>query len=269
MAFLLSTKAPQMESTKLIRVVDGEETPGVHWLCFDLLSLEAKSAFFAFCLNLTETACRAKNELEAVTRIKNRYANWKALFRSVPSSTYSMELVQGLFGELYFLNNYMIGRYGVDDSVSAWSGPSATSKDYAINTDWFEVKTIGASSACVKINSLAQLSSLYPGKLVVVRVERMAEEFSNGQSSIAELLSCISSLIQDDTIENAFFSKVSSYGVGINDEAFAVKFDVKSLHVYSVESGFPRITFEEIPYSEINNVSYEISIAGIARFMEE
>lgn len=269
LAFLLTNKAPKLEATKLIRVVDGEETPGVFWLSFDLLSIEAKSAFFAFCQNMTDVVCGTKSELEAVIRIKKRYESWKTLFKSVPQVSFSREMVQGLFGELFFLKNYMIEKYGVINAVNSWSGPDATSKDFAINTEWYEVKTIGASSVSVKINSLAQLSSIYPGKLVVIRVEGMSKEFSNGESCISELVTEITSLISDDSIEEVFLRKVSSYGVGINDEAFAVKFDVKSLARYRVAPGFPRITFDEIPYDEINNVSYEIAVAGISRFLEE
>ena len=73
----------------------------------------------------------------------------------------------------------------------------------------------------------------------------------------------------DEAIENIFSSKVASYGITISDSAFSTKFDVKDLKVYCVTDGFPRITINEIPYPEISNISYDISIAAIKRFAEE
>ena len=97
----------------------------------------------------------------------------------------------------------------------------------------------------------------------------MASEFSNGESSILELFESILQSISDEAIENIFSSKVASYGITISDSAFSTKFDVKDLKVYCVTDGFPRITINEIPYPEISNISYDISIAAIKRFAEE
>lgn len=268
LAFLCKTQPPSLVSTKVLRIVEGEESPGVHWLCFDLLNVEVKSAFFAFCSNMLEAVCEASSEPEALVKLKRRYSNWKTLFKNTPSSIIDKDKVQGLFGELYFLKDHMLNTYGADAAVLAWGGPEATSKDFAINTTWYEVKTIGALSANVTISSLAQLSSPYPGHLVVIKVERMPIEFSNGASSISEILAFLLDTIQDEAIEAALLEKVSSYGVSTTDEAFALKFDVKSLRQYRVEPGFPRITLDDAPYPEITDASYKISVAAIERFAE-
>lgn len=260
---------PQMESTKQLRVTQGEESKGVYWTCFDLLSKEAEPVFFSFCSNLLEAIEGAANESEALNKLKIRYIIWKSLFKKEATGNLPLETVQGLFGELYFLKNYMFGKYGISASIRAWSGPDALSKDYAIGTDWYEIKTVGANSSCVHINSASQLASDNPGHLVIVRAEKMASEFSNGESSILELFEGILQDISDESVENLFTTKVASYGISILDPAFSVKFDVKDLILYSVANGFPRITQKEVPYSEITNVSYDISIAAIKQFTED
>ena len=234
-----------------------------------MLSQDAKSAFYAFCQNLAEAITESKDEHQALERLKKRYISWKALFKKNPSQTLSREVVQGLFGELFFLNSYMTENYGVKEAVMSWGGPDSTSKDFAVGTDWFEIKTIGVSTPCVRISSLAQLSSSTDGRLVVIHTEHMPAEYSNGQSCISELISSILSKLEDETIEGILISKISSYGVGITDDSFAMKFDVKSIGKYLVSTGFPRITTDDVPFPEINNVSYEISVAAINRFLEE
>lgn len=260
---------PKMESTRQLRVTQGEESQGVYWTCFDLLNKEAEPVFYSFCSNLLEAIEGASDEHDALNRLKIRYIIWKSLFKKESTGNVPFEIVQGLFGELYFMKKYMFGKHGIPASVRAWSGPEALSKDYAIGKDWYEVKTVGANSSYVHISSAAQLSSDVPGHLVVIRVERMASEFSNGESCILELFESILQSASAETIENIFSAKVASYGINISDPAFSAKFDVKDLKIYSVTDGFPRITINRIPYPEITNVSYDISIAAIKRFAED
>lgn len=269
LSILSLRSGPQMESTKQLRVTQGEESRGVYWTCFDLLSKEAEPVFYSFCSNLLEAIEGAVDETEALNKLKIRYIIWKSFFKKETTGNVPLEAVQGLFGELYFMKKYMFEKYGISASIQSWSGPDALSKDYAIGIDWYEIKTIGANSSCVHINSATQLSSDFPGHLVIVRAEKMASEFSNGESSILELFESILQIISDETVENIFISKVASYGINISDPAFSVKFDVKALNLYSVTNGFPRITLKEAPYPEITNVSYDISIAAIKRFTED
>lgn len=260
---------PKMESTKQLRVTQGEESKGVYWTCFDLLNKEAEPVFYSFCSNLLEAIEGTANESEALNKLKLRYVIWKSFFKKELTGNVPWEIIQGLFGELYFMKNFMFVKYGIPASVRAWSGSEALSKDYAIGTDWYEIKTVGVNSSCVHINSVAQLSSDTAGHLAIVRTEKMASEFSNGESSILELLEGILQTISDETVENIFSSKVASYGISISDPAFSVKFDVKDVKRYSITEDFPRVTLKEVPYPEIINVSYDISIAAIQRFVED
>lgn len=269
LAFLCKIQPPLLKSTKVLRIVEGPEGPKVYWLCFDLLNNEVKSAFFAFCKNMLEVAAGSSNESEALVKLKRRYLSWGILFKNASSSAIDKEKVQGLFGELYFLKNFMMKKYGVERAISAWGGAESTSKDFAVNTDWYEVKTVGVLSPSVTISSLTQLASTSPGRLAVIRVERMPTEFSNGQSSISEILTTLLTSIGDVAMETLLLEKVSSYGVSVADEAFALKFDVKKLKQYRVEPGFPRITPDDVPYPEIADVSYKIALAAIERFSEE
>ena len=181
----------------------------------------------------------------------------------------SREVLQGLFGELYFMKKYMLDRYGASVAVQSWSGPDSKSKDYAVDTEWFEIKTVGANTTTVHISSLAQLSSDYDGHLVVLKTEAMSDQFSNGESSIGELFSYILSQINDEAIEGIFLSKLSSFGFDSSDESFMSKFDVKSLTLYKVSGDFPRLTESDINRAEICDVSYSLIVNSLKDYMEE
>ena len=99
------------------------------------------------------------------------------MFKKV-SCSLSNEKEQGLFGELYFLDKYMIPKYGVDNSINAWTGPLGYNKDFSINNTWYEIKTIGVNSTCINISSLSQLSSDIPGILTILGLKKMSEEYT-------------------------------------------------------------------------------------------
>lgn len=269
LSFLSSIPAPKMESTKLLKVYQGQESEGVFWTCFDLLQVEAKKVYFTFCANLIDAVTGIAVEKDALNSLKKRYITWKTMFRKDLKNGLSMEAVQGLFGELYFLKNYLAKKYDFTECIRAWSGPDAASKDFSIGKEWYEIKTIGANAMSVKISSLAQLSSKTDGHLVVLRVERMSPEFSNGESSIEELFRCILNMIEDETTEGLFLSKLSAFGVDISDESFSAKFDIKAQERFLINEKFPRIREEDIKYTEICDVSYSLIINTLKDFLEE
>lgn len=267
LSFLATVQVPKLESTQMIKVIRGEEH-NMYWLCFELLGPEARSAFFAFSASLVQAIEGTLNEVSALNAIKKRYISWKALFKNEKKSKISVELIQGLFGELYCLLYCITPKYGVERAIKGWSGPDKTSKDYSIGTDWYEVKTVGANSNNVRISSLAQLNSDYPGHLAVLKVERMSQEFSGENSCILELINKLLGIIHNEEIEDVLMSKIGAYGISVDSEEINTKFSTVSFKVYSIINGFPRITEKEVPYCEITEVEYSIAIPGIERYLE-
>lgn len=268
-AFMSSCSAPKMESTKMLKVTQGQESKSVYWTCFDLLQSDARKVFFAFCTNLVDAVTDKYNDNQALSALKKRYIIWKNMFKRDSVGKVSREIIQGLFGELYFMKKHMIDRFGAAVAVQAWSGPDAKSKDYAVDTEWFEVKTVGANTSMVHISSLAQLSSEHDGHLIIIKAEAMSDQFSNGESSIGELFDYIFARINDEVAEGIFLSKLSAFGFDSSDESFMSKFDVKSISAYKVAEGFPRLTETDIARPEICDVSYSLIINSLNDYMED
>lgn len=267
LSFLSHVEPPKLESTKLISVTQGKESKTVFWTCFDLTDSSAKDTFFAFCKNMISAVTGTDSEDTALRKLRKRYLAWKALFKKIPQKNCPIEQVQGVFGELYYLKTHMIPEYSADEAVKAWGGPDFFSKDFSIGNTWHEVKTVTLSVPCVKINSISQLSSDVPGKLAVVRVERMTPEYGGPDSSVSGLVSDIVESLSKEDAEDLFIEKIGAFPFDAFDKRLP-RFDVKNVQCYRVEPGFPRITEKEVPYPEINNVTYEISLSGIARFLE-
>lgn len=269
LAFLSVAPAPKMESTKLLKVTQGAESEKVYWTCFDLLQHDAQKVFYTFCENLVEAVTGIADEQKALQQLKKRYITWKTMFKRDSGNNVSAEVLQGLFGELYFLKKYMLEKYEPAIAIQAWSGPDGRSKDFAVGTEWYEIKTVGANSPNVRISSLAQLSSEYDGHLIVLKTERMSDQFDNGEACVHDLFKYILSVINDEMVEGIFLSKLSSFGYDISDESYTAKFDVKSMTSYKVSDGFPRITEQDIQRIEICDVGYSLILNALKPYAED
>ena len=163
----------------------------------------------------------------------------------------------------------MLGKYGASIAIQSWSGPDARSKDYAVGTEWYEIKTVGANTPNVRISSLAQLSSEHDGHLVVIKAERMSDQFDNGESCVHDLFKYILTVLNDETLEGIFLSKLSAFGYDISDESYTAKFDVKSITSYKVSEGFPRITEQDVQRIEICDVGYSLILNALNPYKED
>lgn len=269
LSFMSKGKAPKLESTKTLRISQGAESDTVYWTCFDLLQSEATKVYFTFCATLIDAVTGVMTEKEALQAMKKRYLAWKTMFRREIKAKIPAEILQGLYGELYFLLHKMIPLYGVERSVNAWSGPDNKSKDFAIDTTWYEIKTIGANAPDVHISSLAQLSSSYEGHLVIIRAESMADEFDGDDDSVGKLLTSILATISDEATESVFLSKLSAFGFDSSDNSFNAKFDIKTIGLYLVNNDFPRLTETDIQFPEMTNVQYSLNVSALKKYMEE
>lgn len=269
LSFLSKAKAPKLESTKFLRVSQGEESSNVYWTCFDLLQDDTKSIFYTFCDDLVSAITDVNIEATALNVLKKRFITWKTMFKQVQPAAVSQEVIQGLFGELYFLKNYMLENYSSSEAIGAWAGADSKSKDYSIDNEWYEIKTIGANVSTVSISSLSQLSSATPGHLVVIKAEAMSEEFCGVDSSINMLLRDILLKTPDELTEEKLFIKIKSVVGDLSDKVLNEKFSVKSADFYLVDSTFPRLQESNIPYAEIEDVQYSININMLGNYKEK
>lgn len=266
--FLSLSETPRIDSTKLIKVTQVIENKDTHWLNFDLIDLQAKAAFYALCGSLIEAIEdeNIKTEEGALLALKNRFHIWRKLLKKDVSSM-SEEISKGLFGELYFLLHNLVPRIGINSAIEAWSGPDGLSKDFAFNDTWYEIKTVNASSAVVKIASMQQLSSTVDGHLVIIKVDTLGEKFDAENASINTLVNKIMAQISSDEAREDFLEKLIKYGYSVG-AVENKKYQVVSLHAYTVDETFPRFIDADIKYPEIGKVSYELIINTLDKYKE-
>ena len=79
-----------------------------------------------------------------------------------------------MFGEIIFLKNRLIGKYGAEKAVAGWTGPAKTDRDFVYDDLWYEVKTTNPGAPTLKISSIEQLDTDDEGRIVWVEAEKTA-----------------------------------------------------------------------------------------------
>ena len=266
-SFMSTIEPLKIDSTKELRVSLGQESEDVYWTCFDLLNPMGNKVFYAFCNDLVDSITEQFDEAEALLQLKNRYHSWKSMFKN--RRKMSPETNQGLFGELYFMDKYLFPKFNSDNVVDAWAGPNGYSKDFSINDTWYEVKTTLSTSNVVKISSLGQLSSITPGNLVVIKVDKMSESFEDGFSNIYDLFKSIMMKLASNETKEKFIEKLLKYGFDINENSNTEKYKFNECNIYGVDDGFPRLLESDIKYQEIGKITYELILSTLEKFKKE
>ena len=268
-AFLAACDVSEPPSTKAIKVSSLAED-GSTWLFFDLCETSAKAVFFALCDDFARVLepDADMDEAEAVSVLKNRFQAWRSMFGQKRQSL-SEEQRAGLLGELYFLYEFMMPRFGAEKAVASWGGADGLSKDFSLDDIWFEVKTVSVSSSSVKIHSIAQLSAVVPGELDVVRYEKMSAQYDDPQCTVAKLFRLVMGEIDDNDVRGEFLTKIVSCGFDIAGEDAGARFRIDSLSRYRVDGKFPRITEADVPHPEIEKVTYTLNLNALAPYVVE
>lgn len=265
----LSSKSPDIKgTTKNITIVQGSSNENNYWTCFDLKNDTLLAVFCTFGEDLISCILDEKDEYVALSRLRARFNTWLALFKKTRTPL-SPEKAKGLYGELYFLKNYLLQKHTTEEAIKCWSGPEKYSKDFAINNTWYEVKTISVGASVVKISSIQQLSSDVAGKLIVIRVEEMADTFDEDGSTINKLCQHIISLINDSETKDLFLIKLSEIGYDFCDDLGNKNYHVHQVEPYRVDDNFPALHERDITAEAINNVSYELILKMLKEYMEE
>lgn len=256
-----------IKGTKLIDVKQFKKDK-YNTLQFSLNNDEAENLFYIFCEDLVESSQKIDNENEGYIFIINRFSLWKKMFLNGPMKFLSESEIIGLIGEILFLKNFLIPKYGETRALMGWSGQELTHKDFSYDNLWYEIKSILNKAISIKISSYEQLDSKNDGYLIVNKFEKMSKEYNgiNLNTLVIETMK----MLNDENNKGLFFSKISSQGFIIHDyyNDFIYEFKERKNYLIQKYSDFPSIKKSTINKAIIK-VQYEIALNEIKKFQIE
>lgn len=263
---IVDKKPPYISSIKLIDVFVGQRKDGKYGITFSLNDAEYLSVFSHFCEDMIEYSRKAQGA-DAADIICSRYIIWVKGFTKTGGERLSFEEIKGLIGELLFLKQKMIPRYGQEKALESWCGIEKTDQDFVCDNTWYEVKSTVTGANDVKISSVEQLDVDREGHLAVVYLDKTSEGDAERctLNSVSELvIESFDSELSKEKIKERLL-RFGYYASEIYDQ---IGFRFNGMDQYLVGEKFPCLRKKNIPVS-VNDVTYDLSLPAIETFKEE
>lgn len=234
-----------------------------------LVDPEQREIFHRLCLDIVEATGLARTEREAVGRFLNRTWRWHRLLKGRRTDKLSDEEQKGLLGELRVLRNQLIPILGVFESVSSWTGPLGTYKDFEVCGICIEAKARqGTAVPEVVVSSEFQLDTERGETLFLYVTEvDVASEADRGSFTITDIAEEIRSGIakEDLAVVDLFEERLAAAGFDWDDDYSDRRWLYQGERLFRVHEGFPRVTRSMCP-AGVANLRYSISLAACEEF---
>jgi len=208
-----------------------------------------------------------KNEKSAIHTFLLRLKIWQQFLDKCGNDGLSHAEQIGLYGELRFLNDYLIPMFGSEKAVFSWIGPDNGRQDFQIEGMAFEVKTsAGKTDEFIHISSEEQLNDQSLRALFLYHL--FIREIRNSSETLPNLIDQIQEKIYDDITTAEKFETLlmkSGYLEDHRKKYADHAYSDRTINVYHVTGNFPRIIPEQL-VEGVGNVSYTLNLSACNPF---
>lgn len=258
LALVMNARRERITSTQTINAQFFKREDGQIMLCFSLVDDQLSDIFYKFCEDIIESTRHNRQE-DGFAPAVERWDTWIKFFAKT-SLPLSENEILGLIGEIYFLQNVMMPKYGQDVALESYIGTDRAHKDFEVNDTWYEIKSIHNGVRTVKISSIEQLDSNEVGHLEIITFDQSTPTYEDNITLNNVILGFRNSLERKWQLK--FDEKMRKAGY-LEDERYdEYNFLFVKIDEYTVSSDFPKLSKSDLP-NGITKASYEIDISAI------
>ncbi|MGP8217091.1 MAG: PD-(D/E)XK motif protein [Bacteroidia bacterium] len=241
-------------------------------LVITLLETNYKELFNDFILSIYNKIKDIQSPETASEQLIEIYQKWCEFFSESSKRKLTTEEIQGLFGELFYLQKLIFNASAstVNEVLGSWTGPEDKGQDFMFPNKTIEVKTKDISQIDVSIGSEFQLQPEL-GKHLELKVLSV-EKYTVKGLSIGQLLLSIKSSINTKQGDISILLKsIGKKGLTLENitEYDNQKFDVRTEVTYNcLEEGFPRLSVSNIPQN-VKKIKYSLRLTGLDKYIIE
>lgn len=246
-----------------IQSLQDEKNIGRQFLIISLLNNQHRDIFSTLGEDLIRKVSDISDENALVSELISRLGKWHLLFEKLNHQGLSEEAQRGLFGELYFLRDFLKTGVSPEFCVDKWKGAEKQVQDFQY-ADWaVEVKTThGKNQQKLHIASERQLdTSLVPYIYLVHLSLEVRQGYGETLKSVVESLEKL--LMESPAAFSVFRLKLLEAGY-FEHQADLYKdtgYSIRQENIYKVTDDFPRIT-ESMILPGVGDVKYSIIISA-------
>lgn len=256
---------PSLEGIETIANSSSEE---ISRLILILKEKDNWELFYSLCYDLLRATEASKTPKTASGIILTRLRRWQKFLKNKRPNILPEEKIKGLIGELLFIRNQLIPKYGCTNAIKFWQGPEGSPQDFNINQIAVEVKCqMGGSIPSVKISSADQLFTQLPDLFLYV-VTMGKSDIDNSESiNLNQLVKQLEILLNNESSPsiNRFEDLLIEAGYIYNQKYDDYNFLISASQVFQVFDNFPRIIPSDLKPG-ITKINYSISLADCAPF---
>lgn len=242
---------------------------GKNLLVIKLINSQHKDIFSSLCEDLIASISSETNEAQLIRILLNRFEKWKSLFAKVVSEGLLPEAQRGLFGELFFLRNFLGHNQNYAGIINSWQGPSNNIRDFQTNNWALEVKTThGNNHQRLHISNERQLDTSNIENLFLYHIS--LEKVQNSGESLNDIVLSISNILVSDTFAmNRFKAKLYEGGYFEHHRQVydSIGYFIRNDVFYKVRDGFPRIQENELR-SGVGDVKYTVIASHCEEYIQ-
>ncbi|NQS88725.1 PD-(D/E)XK motif protein [Patescibacteria group bacterium] len=224
--------------------------------------------FFALCNDLQIATLKINAVNTASALILHRLRRWQGFLKTVRLDILPEEQIKGLIGELLFLQNHLVPKFGYTDAVKFWSGPEGSPQDFYINKSAIEVKCqLGGTKPSIKISSVDQLYSQLPELFLFVVTLGKSTDNDTDSVNLPGLIANITLALEHESSTSLirFQDLLMEAGFYFSEKYLDYNYLLLNEQAYYVCEDFPRINPEELK-SGIIRLTYNISLSECTPF---
>jgi hypothetical protein len=237
-------------------------------LCLLLSDRVYRDVFEVLCQDVTETVTGASSDSGAVQSFLSRLRIWQGFMKRYGPEGLGPEEQAGLFSELSFLKDSVVGQLPASGAVGSWKGPTGGVQDFQLPGCSVEVKsTTVLPAAGIKISSLSQLDETRVKRLILCHMTLDAGGASG--LTLPEMVQDLRSILgaEDASAAIRFNDCLMEAGyLDIHEALYSGRrYVIRELHYFEVSGDFPRIWASEVR-RDIASGSYSIEFSSCIPF---
>ncbi len=224
--------------------------------------------FFSLCTDLILATRELKDANTGLAVVLRRLARWQEFLKKAHTNLLSEDAIKGLMGELIFIWEHLIPRFGAAQSIQFWQGPIGLPQDFNVNSSAIEVKCqSGVTLPTVRISSPDQLSPQLPEMYLCVYTLGRTVPTQEQALNLPLLTGRIRDKLQEAGGGQLERFNDLLYSIGYLDIERYIEYSYLCVSetMFSVVEGFPRICSEDL-HPGIVKCSYTISLSDCEPF---
>ncbi|MBN2402759.1 MAG: PD-(D/E)XK motif protein [Spirochaetes bacterium] len=254
------TSLNKIRDIKIDTLVDEKQTEK-QFLLILLVDNQYKDLFSVLSEDLIKQVAEITDEKLLLNELQSRLTKWQMLFEKLGKQGLSEEAQVGLFGELYFLRQFLSYSNDYESCINLWKGPEKAIQDFQ-HLDWaLEVKTThGKNHQKIHIANERQLDT---DIIPIIYLFHISVDVRDGTTeTLNSLVDEVLETLKDNySALSSFKLKLLDYGYfDVHRNLYSdTDYNIRNNRIFLVTNDFPRITERQVP-GGVGDVRYSIVV---------